>query len=326
MKTKVLTFLKEAQGYVSGQALSEHLGVSRTAIWKVIRQLEEDGYYIKAVRNKGYCLIACEDMFTEAELKSTITTKIAGRALTFFEETDSTNVQAKKLAEQGAKDGMLVIAKRQTAGRGRRGRVWQSKEDGNIYMSLLLRPNIEPQRASMLTLVAALALRTGIWKATQVECLIKWPNDLVLEKKKLCGILTELSADMDEIHYVVVGIGINANMEQFPEEINHMATSLQLFVGSNINRVNLIHEILLAWEMYYDAFLKQGDLSLLMEEYNQYLVNCHDVVKVLAPAGEFCGTSKGINPKGELLVEKEDGTLVEVLSGEVSVRGIYGYV
>lgn len=326
MKTEILRFLKGAQDYLSGQELCEQLGVSRTAVWKVIRQLQEEGYEIEAVRNRGYRLAESGDVFTEAELESVISTRVAGRNLVFLDMVDSTNTRAKQLAEAGAPDGTLVVAETQSSAKGRRGRSWMAPSGSGVWFSLLLRPKIAPEHASMLTLVAAMAVEKGIRDLAGIEGRIKWPNDIVIEGKKICGILTEMSADMDDVNHVVVGIGINANIREFPEELRDKATSLLLVSGQMVRRAALLNAVLLAWEEYYGKYLQTEDLSLLAAEYNTRLAGLGGMVRVLAPKREYTGISRGINHKGELLVEREDGTVTEVMSGEVSVRGIYGYV
>lgn len=326
MKDKIIGYLKEAGDYVSGQELCEKLGVSRTAVWKVIRQLEEDGYEIEAVRNRGYRLKESNTVYTESEIKSLLKTRWAGRTLVFLDEIDSTNNEAKRQAELGAPHGTLVIAELQNSGKGRRGRSWESPKGSGIWMSLLLRPEFEPRHASMLTLVAAMAVDEAIRTVTGIDTGIKWPNDIVTDGRKLCGILTEMSTDVDSIQHVVVGIGINANTAEFPEEISATATSLKIACGSEVNRAALVAEVMLAWEHYYEIFLRTLDLSGMKDEYNKRLVNTGREVRVLAVKGEYTGISKGINDTGELLVELPDGEIREVMSGEVSVRGIYGYV
>lgn len=326
MKEKVLKVLMQTEGYVSGQSLCRELNVSRTAVWKCINQLKEEGYVIDAVTNKGYCLRQSPDVINAEAVKSRLHTKFWGQETVFFEETDSTNNVIKRMAEEGAAHGTLAIAEIQTAGRGRRGRQWASPKGSGIWMSFLLRPEILPQKASMLTLVTALAVRQAILKVCQLPVLIKWPNDIVSRGRKVCGMLTEMSAELEWVHYVVIGIGINVNMEEFPEEIRETATSLRMECERKINRSSLIAAFGEAFEEYYEQFMKSGDLSLLMEEYNQYLVNCGKKVKIIDPAGEYTGVSAGINAQGELLVTDEEGSLRTVRSGEVSVRGIYGYV
>lgn len=325
MKAKILRVLKSTPGYVSGQELCEQLGVSRTAVWKVIRQLEEEGYRIEAVRNRGYRLLESEDVFTGEEIRSVLNTERLGRELVFLELVDSTNNEARRLADKGAPDGTLVVALEQSAGKGRRGRSWVSPSGSGVWMSLLLRPDIPPECASMLTLVAAMAVWTGIERVCGLRGQIKWPNDVLLEGRKVCGILTEMSTEMESIHYVVVGIGINVGITEFPEELQDKATSLCLCTDRSVNRAQLTAAVAEAWEDYYGRFLQTLDLSLLKEEYSRNLVNQDREVKVLAPGDAWTGICRGINEKGELLVETEDGVQC-VMSGEVSVRGIYGYV
>lgn len=326
MKNKIIKCLREADGYVSGQELCERLGVSRTAVWKVIRQLQEEGYQIEAVRNRGYHLVDSVDVLTEAELQNLMHTRWAGQNLFIHKEIDSTNNEVRRLAEQGAPEGTLVLAEQQNAGKGRRGRAWTSPAGTGIWMSLLLRPAFAPEYASMLTLLAAMAVQQGICQVTGLDCQIKWPNDIVLNGKKICGILTEMSTEEDTIRHVVVGIGINVNTEYFPEDIAATATSLMIEAGHRIARAPLACAVMSAWESIYERYCETLDLSLLMEEYNQKLVNRGREVKVLAPKGDYTGVSLGINAQGELLVELPNGMVREVMSGEVSVRGIYGYV
>ncbi len=326
MKTKILKYLKETDGFVSGQELCDQLGVSRTAVWKIIRQLEEEGYEIEAVRSRGYRLTGSGDVLSEAEIRSTLTTRWAGQNLVVHDEIDSTNDEIRRLAESGAVEGTLAVAEIQTAGKGRRGRAWKSPRGIGIWMSLLLRPLFPPNRASMLTLLAAMAVNRGIRETVGVESGIKWPNDIVRNGKKLCGILTEMATEEDAIRYCVVGIGINVNTGEFPEEIRDTATSLYLETGSLVRRAPVVNAILCAWEEYYEQYQKTLDMSLLMDEYNAQLVNRGREVLVLAPGHEYSGISHGINREGELLVETRDGQMHEVLSGEVSVRGVYGYV
>lgn len=326
MKTEILRYLKEADGYISGQELCERFQVSRTAVWKVVRQLEAEGYEIEAVRNRGYRLKTAGDILSQAEILSSIRGSWAGREILYLDEVDSTNTAAKKAAENGAVHGTLVVSERQTGGKGRRGRAWDSPRGTGIFMTLILRPNMAPVHASMLTLVAALAVADGIRECTGAESLIKWPNDIVMSGKKVCGILTEMSADPDCINYVAVGIGINVNMEEFQEEIRGVAASIFTETGKKTKRSLLISAVMAAFERYYEVFMKTTDMSGLLEDYNGKLANCGRTVRVLDPAGEYSGTAIGIDREGELLVEMEDTTVRRVLSGEVSVRGIYGYV
>lgn len=325
MKTKILTMLRQTDGYVSGQELCRQFGVSRTAVWKTINQLKEAGYEIEAVQNKGYHLVSAPDTMSTAELQSIRRTAWAGQEIFYFDTIDSTNIKAKELAEQGYPGGTLVVADRQTAGRGRRGRSWESAAGTGIFMTLLLKPEINPNNASMLTLVSALAVAKAISDVTGEKAQIKWPNDIVVHDKKICGILTEMSAQFDYINHIVIGIGINVHNEEFPEELCDKAGSLYLEYGRHFHRADIIEKILEYFEEYYDIFLQTEDLSGLMKEYNSMLVNLQKSVRVLDPKAPFEGKALGITKKGELIVDTWESRRL-VSSGEVSVRGINGYV
>lgn len=325
MKSEILAALRSADGHVSGQELCRQFGVSRTAVWKSINQLKEAGYEIEAVQNKGYRLLSSPDILSQAELESNRHTSWVGEELYFYKSVDSTNIRAKDLAETGSVHGTLVVADEQTMGRGRRGRGWESRKGISIYMSLVLKPDIEPGNASMLTLVAAMAVAEGIRQSTGLECQIKWPNDVVIHGKKVCGILTEMSTQIDYINHIVIGIGINVHNEEFPEEIRDIATSLYLESGKKQNRALIIEKVWEAFEQYYDIYLKTQDMQGLMEEYHQKLVNMGKEVRVLDPKEPYEGRALGITPRGELVVEVQ-GEKRNVASGEVSVRGLYGYV
>ena len=325
MKAKLLAALRRAEGYVSGQELCEALGVSRTAVWKVMRKLKEEGYQIEAIPNKGYCLLDSPDILSVDELYSVQNTAWAGQKIVYYDVTDSTNIQAKRLAEEGAPHGTLVVAGRQDAGRGRRGRSWESPKDDGIFMTILLRPEIRPDQAPMLTLVAALAVAKAIRQTLNLSAMIKWPNDVLLNGKKICGILTELSAEITVVNYLVIGVGINVYNKRFEGELASVATSIAIESGRKIRRAELVAAVWEAFEAYYDKFTQKGDLSLLKKEYHSCLVNRERQVRVLDPKDPFTGTAKGITAGGELMVETESG-IRNVSSGEVSVRGIYGYI
>ena len=321
MKTKVLTALKEADDYISGQELCERFGVSRTAIWKAVNQLKEAGYEIEAIQNKGYKILSVPDRLSESELQSIRKTSWAGKEIFYYDVIDSTNTRAKQLAEEGHGTGTLVVADRQDAGRGRRGRSWEGPAGSGIYMTLVLKPEINPNNASMLTLVAALAVSGAISTCAGVQAGIKWPNDIVMDGKKVCGILTEMSAQFDYVNHIVVGIGINVHNESFPKEIEDVATSIYLQSGEHINRARLIEEILEQFERYYAIYLKTEDLSGLVNEYNSRLVNMQQKVRVLDPNEPYEGKAMGITGRGELIVDTWESRKL-VSSGEVSVRGI----
>lgn len=335
MKAKILNILRNAKDYVSGQSLCDMLGVSRTAVWKNINQLKEEGYVIDAVSNKGYKISEYPDRISDTEIKSLLMSdndELEGiiKDVVYFEETDSTNNQAKKSAgseSKPAKHGTLFITECQTGGRGRRGRTWISPAGSGIWMSLVLRPDIEPSSASMLTIVAAMAMTKAISEnASKAECKIKWPNDIVLNRKKICGILTEMSAELEQIHYVVIGIGVNVNTTDFDDSIKEMASSIYLQTGRKIKRSEIVAAFSKSFEEYYNIFIEKGNLSGLKDAYNKMLINAGREVKITSAKDEFTGTATGIDDVGNLIVNKEDGSKVKVCAGEVSVRGLYGYV
>ena len=326
MKEEILRLLRSADSYISGQELCNRFGVSRTAVWKAINQLKEAGYEIEAQQNKGYRLMAAPDLMTEAEIKSLMHTDWVAKEVLYFDTIDSTNTKAQELAEKGYPSGTLVVADKQESGKGRRGRSWVSPSGTGIFMTLMIKPDINPNNASMLTLVAALAVAKAITSVTGEEAMIKWPNDIVVNGKKVCGILTEMNAQFDYINHIVVGIGINVHNESFPEEISQMASSLMIEAGGKrFHRAQIIAETMSYFEQYYDTFLKTQDLSALVREYDELLVNRNKSVRVLDPKEPFDGKAMGITSKGELIVDTWESRKL-VSSGEVSVRGIYGYV
>lgn len=295
MKAEIIAPLRERQDFVPGQELCEGTVGER------------------------------REIYGQHEIASRMKTRWIGRSIRFFEETDSTNARARIEGEQGAAHGTLVVADMQTAGLGRRGRSWSSPAGKNIYFTLLLRPDIPPEKASMLTLVMAHAVVVGIGIP---DAGIKWPNDIVIDGRKVCGILTEMNMSVEQasISYVVVGVGINVLRQDFGNGISGRAVSLEEACGKRLDRSGLIADIMQAFESDYDNFLSCQDLSGLQESYNAMLVNRGREVCVLDPAGEYRGIARGINASGELLVELPDGAVNRVYAGEVSVRGIYGYV
>ncbi|MDD3369438.1 MAG: biotin--[acetyl-CoA-carboxylase] ligase [Lachnospiraceae bacterium] len=263
-------------------------------------------------------------------IRDSLQTKWLGRNLVVLEETGSTNEDVKRLAREGATEGTLVTANMQSAGKGSKGRHWQSPAGEALYFSFLLRPVFSPQKASMLTLVIAHSLAVALQKFLKNEeqkhsIGIKWPNDIVMEQKKLCGILTEMSATMEGIDYVVIGTGVNVNNQSFPEEVADKATSLALLYGKEFSREQLLTMILEEFEKDYAIFLETEDLSGLKEDYEKHLLNKGEQVRILDSKGEYTGLAKGISDQGELLVER-DGGVEKIFAGEVSVRGLYSYV
>lgn len=250
----------------------------------------------------------------------------AGQKIIHEIEIDSTNEAAKRAGDGGALHGIVFRADRQTAGKGRRGRSWHSAEEKNLYFTILLRPELTPQKAAMLTLVMAYAVTKAVREHTGLEAKIKWPNDIVVNDKKVCGILSEMKLDGMAVDYCVIGVGINVGQKEFPEDIREMATSLSGESGKEIDCTLLLQAVLRCFEQAYEDFLETENLAKLQEEYNTLLINLDRQVRVLDPKGEYEGIARGITETGELLVETADGVCKSVYAGEVSVRGLYGYV
>lgn len=325
MKTEILKILRQSDGFVSGQELCDRLHVSRTAIWKRMKKLQEEGYVIEAVQNKGYRLAQAPDLIQADEVRSWLHSRWLGKEIYAEESVDSTNTWAKKLAEEGAPHGTVVLADEQTAGKGRRGRVWENPRGVNLAFTFLLRPDFQPEAAPMLTLVMGLSV-AQVCRDFGLDAWIKWPNDVVVNRKKICGILTEMSAQIDYVNYVVLGTGININQKSIPEELEDRATSFYLETGKCFSRAQIAAAVIEKFEENYEIFIQTCDLSTLQDSYNQILVNRNQQVKVLDLNHEFTGTAQGITSGGELLVRTENGKTEKIMAGEVSVRGFYGYV
>ena len=273
---------------------------------------------------ESYEEIVTGGIYNETTIADQIHTKWAGKTVHFARETDSTNLWIKRLAKEGASEGTLALAEFQSAGRGRLGRSWEVPEGTSVMMSILLRPKFEPQYAPTLTLVMGMAVAKAV-KNLGFDVSIKWPNDVVVSHKKICGILTEMGVRDGKIDYAVIGVGINVNIREFPEEMADKATSLYLESGKEFDRSQIPGLVMEAFEEYYEKFAATCDLSGLKEEYESILANYNQPVRVLAKE-PYEGVARGITDGGELLVEKTDGTIVAVSAGEVSVRGLYSYV
>ena len=273
---------------------------------------------------ESYEEIVTGSIYNETTIADQIHTKWAGKTVHFARETDSTNLWIKRLAKEGAPEGTLALAEFQSAGRGRLGRSWEVPEGTSVMMSILLRPKFEPQYAPTLTLVMGMAVAKAV-KNLGFDVSIKWPNDVVVSHKKICGILTEMGVRDGKIDYAVIGVGINVNIREFPEEMADKATSLYLESGKEFDRSQIPGLVMEAFEKYYEKFAATCDLSGLKEEYESILANYDQPVRVLAKE-PYEGVARGITDGGELLVEKTDGTIVAVSAGEVSVRGLYSYV
>lgn len=331
MKSEILRTLREAgNSFVPGQLLCEKTGITRQAVWKNIARLKECGFVIESVPNKGYKLVSSPHLIYAADIESRLSKDSICKKVESFDVINSTNIRAKQLAEAGAEEGTLVIAERQTAGKGRRGRNWESEPGTGIYMSLVLRPGTSPVNVPGITLVTALALVNSIKETCNAEPFIKWPNDIVLGGKKVCGILTEMSSELNYINYVVTGIGINANNRHFHKEIEETATSIYMQTGKETDRAQLAACTVDSFGSYYRKFEEAKSIAPFIEEYNSLLASMDKEVKIFYGMKEDAertktGVARGINKDGALIVDTKNGTEY-VMSGEVSVRGLYGYV
>lgn len=325
MKDQVLVFLREQEDYRSGEEISQKLGVTRAAIWKSIKKLQAEGYEIESSTKKGYRLKKTPNIITTGEIKHDLKTQFLGQVIHYEEVMSSTNNKAKELAREGASEGLLVIADKQLNGKGRLGRAWESPSGTGIWMSLVLRPNILPQYASELTLVAGLTICEVISEITGLDAKIKWPNDIVVNGKKVCGILTEMSAEMEGINYIILGIGVNVNMTSFPETLPY-ASSLAIEGNKEYHRKSIIKRFLEKFEEDYKFYKSNPSLEAFLKRYEAYCITLHRKVKLIIGEEEILAEAENITSRGALVVRREDGTTEEVLSGEVSVRGLYGYV
>lgn len=321
MTDKLLCLLKETDTYISGEDIGRELGVSRTSVWKHIAKLKEAGYNIEAVTNKGYKLMESADLVNELEIKDGLNTFVMGQNIVYFEETGSTIDDIRKLAQDGAPEGTIAIAEIQNAGKGRRGKSWVSPKGTGIWMSILLRPDIEPTEASKLTLIAGLSVCRAIRNITGLNALIKWPNDILLNNKKVCGILTELSAEIEKINFVVVGVGINVNTVDFAPELVGIATSLKNESGNKFLRKSIIQGFLKEFENYYGKYVKNNDFNDFLYEYKSLCTTLGKDVDVISK-NSFRGKAIDITNEGELIVRKDNGDEEVVFSGEVSIRAI----
>lgn len=319
---RILELLRRQEGFLSGEDIGRELFITRAAVWKGIKKLREEGYEIEAVTNRGYRLTNPETMYNKRELEQGLKTKTMGQSIYFYEETDTTNNRARELALEGAPEGTLVVAEKQTAGRGRRGKVWESPLGTGIWMSLVLRPQIMPAEASVLTLLCGLATAEAIKAETGLSAGIKWPNDILINGKKAVGILTEMDCEMSEVHFVIPGIGINVNTASFPPEITDIATSLYLECGKTVSRRRLVHKVLERLEEHYETFLRTGSFTAMLEDYRKHCITLGKEVHVLGRE-PFFAEALDITPEGELLVRRADNGKEEVVfSGEVSIRGV----
>ena len=323
MRNKILDLLiRNAQQYVSGQAMCQEFGVTRAAIWKHIKALQAEGYEIVASTKKGYCLVGLPDRVTPALVLRGMYTETFGQNIHYEAVMDSTNRVAKELADAGCKEGTLVLCEQQTAGRGRLGRDWFSPQNSGLYMTLVLKPELSAQSVLPVTMLAALAVRDAISQIAGMEAMIKWPNDILLNGKKVAGILTELSVSSDgQVKWIVVGIGVNVNTRfaDFPEDVQDIATSLYFERGLECSRLELVRAICDQMEVLYRDFIAcGGDAKVFLPRYKVYSATLLRRVEMYAGNEKVEGIAEDFDEGGALLIRTDDGKLCRMFTGEVT--------
>ena len=330
-KDTVLKLLQESSGsWVSGEGISERLGITRAAVWKAVNALRRDGYDIEARKSQGYRLMDAPDRLTETEIRAKLgATKLVGRKLVCFESVDSTNAYLKRAASEGVVDGTVAVADEQTGGRGRRGRSFQSPAGKGVYLSVLLRPPVEPNRLLPVTGFGAVAVCNAIERVAGVRPKIKWANDLVLGGRKLCGILTELSMEGESgaLQYVIMGIGVNVahTREDFAGELENIATSLNLETGEPVSRAALAAAMIEELDALYQALLRHK-VQPYLDAYRRDCLTIGQEVQLLWEDVHEKVLATGVDDDLGLQVLRQNGTQETIRTGEVSVRGLYGYV
>ena len=310
--------------FISGEEISKKLGVSRTAVWKHINTLKEQGYKIESVNKKGYRLEESpDDILSKENILHNLKTKFVGREIVHFESIDSTNNYAKSVANE-VMDGTVIISEEQMNGRGRLGKSWHSKSHEGIWMSIILKPNILPMDAPFITLVAGASIVKAL-RNLGVEATIKWPNDIILNNKKTCGILTELSAEIERVNYIIVGIGINVKTINFGEDIKNIATSIHK-EGYNISRVDIVRNIISEFELNYNSYINENNKDVTLNICKEYSAIIGKEVYTIKNDFKEKVTCIDINENGDLVVKDKYGIVKEINSGEVSIRGENGYV
>nr|WP_305042159.1 biotin--[acetyl-CoA-carboxylase] ligase [Geoalkalibacter sp.] len=304
--------------WISGEELSRRLGVSRTAVWKQIRALRRRNCQIEAAAARGYRLLEVPDLVTPGEIQAGLRTCLVGHELVYFSETDSTNIQAQRLGEEGAPDGTVVVADGQSAGKGRLGRRWHSPPGVNLHLSVLLRPAVPPQRAPQLSFVAAVAVARAIREYCGLAADVKWPNDLLLDGRKVAGLLSEMNAESERIHYVVLGLGINVNLEahQFPEDLRYPATSLKLATGRRWPRAPLARLLLQHLDQLYAQFLGEG-FAPIARQWEELCPWQGRRIEVDRGADRVQGLFAGIDEQGALLLDEGGGAPLKIYAGDV---------
>lgn len=325
MREKVIkAILDSGENFISGEQLSKELGISRTAVWKHINALREEGYNIESANKKGYRLAEKpDDILSSENITHNLTTECIGKKVIHLDTVGSTNDYAKEIANK-VNGGTLVISEEQTKGKGRLGRSWKSVPGEGIWMSLIIKPKIEPYKAPFLTLVAGASIVVALRKLG-VDASIKWPNDIIVNNKKICGILTELSAEMERVNYVVVGPGINVKTLEFPDEIKDKATSLYK-EGYKIPRVDIVRQFCIEFEKLYKAYILDGDRKSTIDICRKYSPIINKEIYIIKNNKKELVKCIDINEDGNLIIKEQNGQVKEIMSGEISIRGVKGYV
>lgn len=325
VKDEVLKYLENNKGkLISGGELSKTLNVSRTAIWKAINSLRSQGYVIESVSNEGYRLSSNNDILSENIIRSKLHTKILGNKFELLKTIDSTNSYAKIKGQNGEKEGYVVIAEEQTAGRGRRGRDFFSPSKTGIYMTILLKPNVKIEDINIITVATAIAVVKAIEANIGIKPSIKWVNDILFEDKKLCGILTEASIEAETAHveYIIVGIGINISTmkEDFPEAVQAIATSVEDITHQYCDRNALIAEIINQLENYYLELIFNNNKKSIVDMYRKNLSMLGENIIVIQGNTSYLARAMDIDDNAQLIIEDEDGNTKVINSGEISIR------
>ena len=325
MKSKVLRLLKECDEFISGEDLSDKFNMTRAGIWKHMNSLKEDGYVIESVSGKGYRLISSPDILNYEEIQGYLKTASIGRKIQYYESIDSTNKRAKEIANV-EKEGTIIVAEEQIQGKGRLGREWISPRGKGLYMSIILKPHVDPIKVSRVTLIGAGAVNKALVNLG-IKSQIKWPNDILINGKKVAGILTEISGELNMVDYLVMGIGINVNLNKsdIPKDLKDKATSINIEEGKIINRKVLMANILNEFEELYMDFKDNDNISKTIEICRDKSALIGKEVKVIRGRETRKGKALDIGETGELIVEFETG-IENIYSGEVSIRGLDGYI
>ena len=322
MDDEILQLLREHPStFLSGEEISRRLRVSRTAVWKRIERLRTLGYEIEASTRSGYRLIQSPDLLTPSEVKPLLRTKWMGKTIHYFQTLDSTNSKAYQLALNGAEEGEVVVSESQEKGRGRLGRQWFSPPYLNLYLSVILRPKISPHQASLNTLMAAVATADAIKKFSGLRPLIKWPNDILLRDRKVAGLLNEIHSETDRIHFVILGIGVNLNMDEkmFSKEIRTVATSLKIEMGQTVSRKAFLQFFLQELEKWYSIFLEKGSAIILKAWRDRAHIKGRQV-KVTSFGKTVAGIAIDVDSDGALILETEDGKRKRVVAGDIEYK------